>query len=559
MQPALGVNRTHLAHQLTVEAACALELLRRRRARASLVEYARSIDIPGVPLTDDETVELFKPVEQAVALHHRIMLQAIEQTMLTFMGRLMIFGPPGMAKSSYASVVAPTWAMKRWSGYRIIIASYAANIAEKQSRNARALARQPREVRVWRDRPRLNNDQRAVSQWALSNGSEYMSAGFQGGITGNRANGFIIDDPVAGREEADSPTVRDKTFDEYNDTVTTRLLPGGWIILIQTRWHPDDLSGRILPEKYNGESGRILCRDGQYWQVLNFTAKCERGDDPLGRAIGEYIWPEWFSRTNDPFDNAHWSQWENNPRASRTWAALYQQRPVLGEGLDFKRAWFNWYDDLAEPGAPGGRPELLTIYGASDYATLENRGDYTEHGVFGLAENDDIYVLDWWYGQKTTDVTIDHFIEMIKRHKPRQWWNEGGAIDHAIRPAIEKAMSTARPRCYVTIDNLPSIKNKAIKLNAFQAMASTGEKGRTTGNIYLPRGKPWATRLLDQLCSFPAVVHDDACDVCGLFGRGIDKMKNPHKPASQERKQLIPFTPEWLESTDMPAMQTRYT
>jgi hypothetical protein len=536
---------------MTVQQACALEVLRRRRSRASLVEYARSIDVPGAPLVDDETAELFKPVEQALALHHRLILEAIERTMRTFMGRLMILAPPGSAKSTYASVVAPVWAMKVWAGYRIILASYAANIAEKQSRKARALARQPREVRIWRDRPILRPDQRAVSQWALSNQSEYMAAGILGGITGSRANGFVIDDPVAGREEADSPVVRAKTFDEYNDTVTTRLLPGGWIILIQTRWHPDDLSGRILPEKYNGESGRMLCRDGQYWEVINLTAKCERGDDPLGRKIGEYIWPEWFSREQDPYDNAHWSQWENNPRASRTWAALYQQRPVLGEGLDFKREWFQWYDETAEPGTPGARPERLTIYGASDYATLEDRGDFTEHGTFGLAENDDLYVLDWWYKQATTDITIDAFLEMVLRNKPRQWWNEGGPIDNAIRPAIDKGMATARPRRYVMVQTLPSIKNKAIKLNSFQSIAAQKK-------VYLPRGKAWATRLLDQLCSFPAVVNDDACDVCGLVGRGIDQMKNPHSPVSQETKKLIPFTTEWLESTDAPVLETRY-
>lgn len=543
----MNPNSTPPKPSLSPEAASALELLRRRRARGSLVEYARSIDIPGAPVVPDEEAELFNPVELSVALHHRVMMQAIEQTMQTYMGRLMIFGPPGMAKSSYMSVVAPVWAMKKWKRYRIIIASYAANIAEKQSRKARALARDPREIRIWTDRPTLNNDQRAVGQWALSNASEYQAAGLLGGITGNRANGFIIDDPVAGREEADSPTIREKTWAEYNDTVTTRLLPGGWIILIQTRWHPDDLAGRLLPEDYDGKSGRILCRDNQYWTVLNMPAKCEREDDPLGRTIGEYIWPEWFDRQHD---NAHWAQWENNPRTTRTWTALYQQRPVLGEGLDFKREWFKWYDPDLVPGEPGARPKLLTLYGGSDYATLEDRGDFTEHGVFGLAVNDDFYVLDWWYGQKTTDVTIDHFVDMVTRHKPYRWWNEGGPIDNAIRPALEKAMTAAHPRVYVKIEPIPSIRNKAIKLNSFQAMAARGQ-------VYLPLKRPWANRLLDQLCAFPAVTYDDACDVCGLVGRGIDQMRNPHNPVTQERKKLIPFTAEWLESTEAPPLERR--
>lgn len=518
----------------------ALELLRRQRARGSVVEYARSIDVPGAPVNPSPETEHFKPVETSLALHHRLILEAIERAMNTFMGRLMIFAPPGSAKSSYASVVAPAHKLASIPGYRIILASYAANIAEKQSRKARALCRQEGHISIWKDRPVLAADQKAVSQWALSNGSEYMAAGILAGITGNRANGILGDDLVAGREAADSQTIRDKTYDEYQDSATTRLLPGGWIILIQTRWNEDDVCGRILPVDYKGQSGRILCRDGQYWEVLNIPAKAEHPDDPLGRAPGEYLWPEWFPEK-------HWAQWENNPRAARTWSALFQQRPSPEEGLEFKREWFKWYDPDVPPGEPNGRPRSLTVYGATDLATKADKGDFTEHGVVGIDGKDagaNFWFLDWWFGQKTTDISINNAVALFNKHHPRRWWDEGGSIDNAIRPALTRAMREAEPPVHVNIKSLPSIKNKAIKLSSFQARAAQGK-------VYMPLKRPWATRVVDALCRFPNEP-DDAADVCGLIGRGVDDMMSPHDPQEFARRAGVkPFTAEWLESEDL--------
>lgn len=525
----------------------ALELMRRRRARHTLLEYARAIEIPGKPVNKDgaEDSELFVPVETALAPHHVLIMRAIERAMDTHDGRLMIFAPPGSAKSTYASVIAPVRKLQKIPGYRIILASYNTKIAAKQSRKARALARQRRAVNIWPDRPFLAYDQKAVDQWALTNGSEFMAYGILSGITGNRANGVLIDDPVKSRLEADSETIRDRIFEEYQDAITTRLLPGGWIILIMTRWHPDDLAGRILPDDYDGQSGEIRCKDGQVWEVLNLTAKCERDDDPLGRAIGEYIWPEWFPVT-------HWAKWENNPAAARTWSALCQQRPSLGEGLEFKREWFKWFDPDAEPGSPDGVPEKMTMYAATDFATKEDKSDFSEHGVAGLDLNMHLWIVDWWYGQKTTDITIAHAIDMIARHNPWRWWDEGGPIDNALRPHFTAAMREAEPPVYVELESKTSIKNKALKLQSFQARVAQGK-------VHLPLNRPWAKRLVDQLCAFPAVKNDDACDVCGLLGRGIDDMIQPHRPVVQEKKVLKPFTGEWVEYSDEPKLAPRYT
>lgn len=333
----------------------AAELLRRQRARASLVEFSQSIEIPSVPILEesdpldkiDEKGKLidareYKPtqyslVETRVALHHLLMMQAIQRCIETPRGRLMLFCPPGAGKSVYTSVVAPAWAMGRKPNTQIILASYGTSIAAKQSRKVRSIVRDPRYSALWEGKPTLLEDQRAVDDWQLTNGSSMMAAGLLAGITGNRADGIVIDDPVANREQADSPTVREKTYNEYLDTAMTRAKPKMWVILVMTRWSEEDLAGSILPADYAGESGMIKCRDGQIWEVLSIPAEAERADDPLGRKIGEFLWPSWFSRE-------HWSTWRDNPRAARTWSALYQQRPAPFTGIYFNREMFRRFN-----------------------------------------------------------------------------------------------------------------------------------------------------------------------------------------------------------------------
>ena len=298
-------------------------LLRRRKARTDILDYVQAIDIPGKPIGDDES-ESFDLVESAIADHHRLLLTKLDEISKTPHGRMMVFMPPGSAKSTYASVVFPSRYLGEVENRKVILSSYGDDLARKMGRRTRSIIRQPGYQHIFN--AGLVADSQAAQEFALTNGSEYMSCGILSGITGNRANGIIIDDPIKGREQAESETIRNKTWDAYQDDLLTRLVPGGWLVIIQTRWHQDDIAGRILPEDWAGQSGKILCRDGNEWEILCLQARCEIAGDPLGRAHGEYLWPEWF-------DRKHWAQFEGNPR---TWSALYQQLPVPATGDLFK-------------------------------------------------------------------------------------------------------------------------------------------------------------------------------------------------------------------------------
>lgn len=191
-------------------------------------------------------------------------------------------------------------------------------------------------------------------------------------------------------------------------------------------------------------------------------------------------------------------------------------------------------------------PKSLRIYGASDYATMAPRHgkkepDFTEHGVWGMDRHGDLWALDWWSGQTETDIGINQFIRLVGLHRPIRWFNEGGLIDKAIGPTIRKAMRDAQK--FVSIESLPSLEDKAIKLQAFHARA-------TAGTIHIPIRRKWAEDLIEQLVKFPAGRWDDKADVCGLIGRGIDLMFDAQLPSATSRTILTPFTEAWLTYND---------
>lgn len=253
-------------------------------------------------------------------------------------------------------------------------------------RRTRSIIKQPRYKRVLDTE--LSTESSAADQFVLTNGSEYMASGLLAGITGNRADGAIIDDPIRGREAASSEVQRNKIWDAYHDDLLTRLVPGGWLVMILTHWHEDDPAGRILPDGWSGESGYFDCKDGMRWRVLCLQAKCENHTDPLGRQIGEYLWPEWF-------DAQHWAQFESNPLS---WASLFQQRPRPLEGTFFE------VQHLLVNGEPIETPQRIDLVFAVIDTALKTgkKNDGTGVVYFGYTRRglrNPLTILDWDYQQ----------------------------------------------------------------------------------------------------------------------------------------------------------------
>lgn len=501
----------------------AAELLRRRFGRNSLAEFSQAIDVPGKPISDEPDEWLFQPIETIAAAHHVLLMDTLDKVLAGEIKNLMVFMPPGSAKSTYASVVFPAYAMGKKPGTRVILSSYASAIAWKQSRRTRQICKSAKYQPIF-DAGLVAGNQ-SVEEWALDNGSEYMAGGLLSGMTGNRASGVIVDDPVAGREDAESETIRRKTRDAYEDDLKTRLIPGGWTIIIQTRWHEDDLSGSILPEGWDGQSGFIEGRDGQQWFVLCLPAICDRADDPLGRKIGEPLWPEWF--TGDHFD-----KFRGN---ARTWSALFQQKPRPSEGAEFKNTWVRRYLN-----PPRRLNKIILVDPASGKS--KERGDYTSMWVIGLGADRNAYVVDGIRDRLNLTARVAALMDLHRKHMPLQVRYEQYGLQADIE-SVEAEQERQQYRFKIT-----EVGGGTKKEDRIRRLIPWFEEGR----IYLPHVLPYTdvtgaqhdlvdVFLKQEYGSFPVARHDDMFDALARLAE--PDLKLPYPKAVADPGQVLDFTP----------------
>jgi predicted phage terminase large subunit-like protein len=473
-----------------------------------LLTFASSIEIPGVPVRDDEDCEEFRPVESSFGAHHRFWIACLQRVADGEIKNLMGLMCPGSAKSTYSSVLFPTYFMGRFPGRNVIETSYGADLPRKFGRKARSIVRQKQYQRIFDTT--LSEDVSAADNWTLTNGSEFMGAGILAGITGNRADGVIWDDLIKGREQADSKAIRDKTWDAYVDDLLSRKKPGAWEIGITTRWHEDDPAGRILPTDYDGRTGWVRGQDGQEWYVVCLPAICERHDDPLGRQPGDRIWPEWFGPDH----------FERFKRVPRTWASLYQQRPAPEEGDYFKADWLKTCERIPDK-------STLRVYGASDYAVTAGGGDYTVHIVVGVDPDGRMYLLDLWRAQSASDVWVETFCDLVLKWKPMEWAEEQGQIKSGVGPFLERRMRERK--AFVYRRQFPTRGDKAVRAQSIRGrMAMQG--------LYIAADAPWRSDLIHELLTFDAGTHDDQVDALGLIGQMLDDITGGKRPTSPDKK-----------------------
>lgn len=447
----------------------------KRAARRSLTEWCRLCG--------------FEP-----AAHHQLIIDGLESVAAGETPRLALFLPPGSAKSTYASVLFPPWYLARHPKDCVIQASHTQELAEKWGRRVRNLVAAHADVL----QVGVAADSSAAGRWETDQGGEYFAAGVGGSVTGRRSDLAIIDDPLRGREDADSQTIRDKQWDWWRFDLKTRLKPGAGVILIQTRWHEDDLAGRILNE------------EGDRWRVIKLPMEATAANDPLGRRLGQPLWPEWFD------DEMR----ADAKRDARVWSALYQQEPTPEEGDYFKADWIVPVNTIPPI-------ETMRVYGGSDYAVTSNGGDYTVHAVVGLDPDENMYLLDIWRRQAASDEWVEAWCDLVMKWRPIGWAEELGQIKSGVGPFLDKRARERKAYCYRT--QFPTRGDKAVRAQSIRGrMAMRG--------LRVLANSPWRSDFVSELLRFPASVHDDQVDAIGLVGQLLDQMIGGHKPKPTEEK-----------------------
>ncbi len=455
-------------------------------------------------LAKDDLAEYSKWMfpEEPPAKHHKLLIEGLQEIESGKIRFLIVEMPPGSAKSSYGSIRFPSWYLGRHPKHDIIAGSHTATLAERFGRRVRNILQDPHYQRVFP--VSVSSDNSSVGQWSTNEGGEYNAVGVKGAIHGRRANGIIIDDPVPGREEADSETFRNACWEWWKADIWPRLKPNGWVIIIMTRWTVDDLAGRLWEQwKDTGQVKRI-----------RIPMESEGLGDLLDRPEGQRLWPEWF--TDEMVSTAKMD--------ARNWSALYQQCPVPDSGDYFKREWVQIIDTL---------PPLdeLTLYGASDYAVTHGGGDSTEHGIGAVTKDDDLIICDWWHGHTSTDIWIEELMNLAQKYKKlghpiMEWIEEKGQIEKSVGPFIEKRMQETKTFFYR--NQYASTADKPSRAQSIRGRFAQGK-------VYFLRA-PWNTPLINEMMEFPVEGRpDNRIDVLSLFGRRLADMRKPYQKKAKSK------------------------
>lgn len=321
------------------------------------------------------------------ASHHRLIARHLEMVERGEITRLMITMPPRHGKSMLASEFFPAWYLGRNPDHYVVTATYAQELADDFGRKVKNQIEDDAFKAIFPG-VGLADDSKSAKRFhiegsdggiehATTQRGAFYAVGVGGPLTGRGAHLLLIDDPVKNREDADSEIIRRKTKDWYTSTAYTRLMPGGRVVLIQTRWHEDDLSGWLQADHAH-----------EGWVVLNLPAINDQG---------VALWPEQYDV----------EALERIRRAlpTRDWSALYQQQPTPDDGDYFKADWF-------KPAAPPPRDQMR-IYGASDYAVTADGGDYTVHVIVGIDPDGRMHLLDLWRKQAASDEWVEAWCDLV--------------------------------------------------------------------------------------------------------------------------------------------------
>ncbi len=420
---------------------------------------------------EDFAIHALSPLGFMPAAHHKLLISKLEAVERGDIKRLMVFMPPGSAKSSYASVLFPAWYMARNPRKSIIAASHTADLAEAFSRKVQSTVREHTDLLGY------NMTNEAANLWLTDNDCQYKAAGVGGPVTGFRADIALIDDPVKSRADAESNTYREKAYNWFKADISTRLKPGAPCVVIQTRWHEDDLSGRLLQDNPEG------------WEVLSLPALAIE-NDPLGRAPGQPLWAD------DSYGYGAELVRIQNDTGERDWFSLYQQspRPITGSifktqmitaieaapaGLHPVRAW-----DLASTAATGTRDPDWTVgvlmaktpagtYVILDVVRLRGGPEETENAIISTATRD---------GRR---------VPVLLPQDPGQ-------------AGKSQVAYLTRKLAGYTVKSGTETGDKATRAMPFASQVNVGNVSMVSG--------PWNKAFLDELAMFPSGSKDDQVD-----------------------------------------------
>jgi predicted phage terminase large subunit-like protein len=417
------------------------------------------------------------------------------------------------------------WVSGLFPAWDIGVASYSDTMAEDMGADVRAIMTSP-QFRQAFPQHQLRKGGTSKSNIQTTAGGRRVFVGRGGALTGRGMNLGIGDDLFKDHEEARSQAVRDAAWNWFTKVFMTRRMGRKLVILTMTRWHSDDIIGRIT----DPENPHYNAIEAKKWKIIRLPAIAEE-DDPLGRQVGEALWESAYG-----LDFLQ-SQQRLDPLG---FAALYQQRPTVADGVLFRRENIQRYhlSDL---------PENLRYYAASDHAVgTKQRNDPSCFGVVGVDPQSNIYLTDLFWQRVPTDRAVEQMLLMNTLKNPLIWWAEKGHISQSIGPFLRKRMMEEQN--YI---NLREVTPKDDKETRAQSIA-----GRVAmGKVYIPYGAIY-DKAVEEMLAFPNGVHDDFVDMLSLIGLGLSSQIAASRPAKAKAQPKF-GTLGWVKEQDRWAEEKR--
>jgi predicted phage terminase large subunit-like protein len=488
-------------------------LLRIKKAPTEYFTFAQLLKPdPNDPGDATKSTFLDRPFPRALA-------KAMEDIANGKRKRLIVNVPPRHGKTELTSRMFIPWFMGKNPNKHVIFTGYSDVFAQDIGRDVRSNMRNPAFKQVF-PHCTLEQGSEAAARLRTTFGGMMYFVGAGGAITGRGGDLVIVDDPIKNSEEANSVATREKLWTWFNNDVMSRFMTDeAAILLIQTRWHEDDIPGRLTDPTnpcYNEEEAKL-------WQVINMPALAEAADDPLGRKTGEPLFPERQSL------ELLLSAKRRDPVA---FSALYQQRPSPPDGAFFKADMLRTYASRDE------LPSSLRIYAASDHAVAtKQHNDRTCMIVAGVDEADRIWLLDAFLDRKPVDFVVEKMIDWMRMYKPLTWFADQDHIAKSISPFLKKRMRETGVYCH--IDESKGYPDKVVKAQPILGRMSMGM-------VYFPSFAPWWADARDELLKFPRARHDDFVDTLSSIGRGLDKLLSGKKTEAPKPEVQV-GTMRWIK------------
>lgn len=436
--------------------------------------------------------------------HNYLIAQRLKDLEAGNIRRLMIFMPPRHGKTMQVSEFFPAWYLGRNPTHQIIAATYSYERAGDVGRKVRNQLIDPIHNAVFSGCV-ISSDSKSANKLSTKQGGNYYSVGVGGAIVGRGANLFIIDDPIKGREDAESITARKKINDWFKAVAYTRLMPDNRIVIVMTRWHFDDLAGRLLDE------GK------EKWEILSLPAIAEQ-KDIIDRKPGDALWPTDYPI--DVLDNI------KKTVGTREWNSQYQQRPLDEEGGTVKLSWFKRYDqkliqryDVAAqargmlPEKPYGIHKIILSW---DTAFKESElNDPSSCTCWGISPNG--YYLLYVYNKQ---MTFPRLKNMAIRIWERYMRYDMGVVGVLIedRASGQSLIQVLNNETEIPVIPIPAEKNKRIRMEEISPIIEAG-------HVHLPENAPWLVKFETQMAQFPLGREDDDVDSTTQFLRWVSRPK----------------------------------